>query len=129
MLKAKQHDTSAVIATVLMVFVPLQVFGQVIYKVLCDYSTPSCECPLQFWNGICIKVCEFEFEITNHYIFTCYQVNTTINTVATGGQLWIIVKIYMKKLCPGPNDFPSCFHFIPRLKAAVKQLTRQVLLL
>ena len=122
MLKAKQHDTSAVIATVLMVFVPLQVFGQVIYKVLCDYSIPSCECPLQFGNGICIKVCEFEFEITNHYIFTRYKVNTTINTVATGGQLWIIVNIYMKKLCPGPNDFPSCFH-------AVKQLTCQVLVL
>ena len=119
----------AVIATVLMVFVPLQVFGQLTCNVLCDYSTPSCECPLQFGNGICIKVCEFEFEITNHYIFTRYKVNTTINTVATGGQLWIIVNIYMKKLCPGPNDFPSCFHFIPRLKAAVKQLTRQVLVL
>ena len=116
----------AVIATVLMIFVPFQVFGQVIYKVPCDYSTPSCECPLQFGNGTCIEVCEFEFEITNHYTFTRYQVNTTINTVAIGGQLWIIVK---KKLCPGPNDFPSCFHFIPRLKAAVKQLTCQVLLL
>ena len=80
----------AVIATVLVVFVPLQVFGRVIYKVPCDYSTPSCECPLQFENGTRIEVCEFEFEITNRYTFTRYQVNTTINTVATGGQLWII---------------------------------------
>ena len=80
----------AVIATVLVVFVPLQVFGQVIYKLPCDYSTPSCECPLQFENGTRIEVCEFEFEITNHYTFTRYQVNTTINTVATGGRLWII---------------------------------------
>ena len=80
----------AVIATVLMVFVPLQVFGQVIYKVPCDYSTPSCECPLQNDYELPIEVCEFEFEITNHYTFTRYQVNTTINTVATGGQLWII---------------------------------------
>ena len=88
------HQQVAVIATVLMVFVPFQVFGQVIYKVPCDYTTPSCECPLQFGNGTCIEVCEFEFEITNHYTFTHYQVNTTINTVATGGQLWIIVKIH-----------------------------------
>ena len=80
----------AVIATVLMVFVPLQVFGQVIYKVPCDYSTPSCECPLQFENGTGIEVCEFEFEVSLQHTFTRYDVNKTIKTVATGGQLWII---------------------------------------
>ena len=80
----------AVIATVLMVSVPLQVFGQVIYKVPCDYSTPSCECPLQFENGTGIEVCEFEFEVSLQHTFTRYQVNTAINTVATGGRLWII---------------------------------------
>ena len=80
----------AVISTVLMVFVPLQVFGQVIYKVPCDYSTPSCECPLQLENGTGIEVCEFDFEVSLRHTFTRYLLNTTIKTVATGGQLWII---------------------------------------
>ena len=80
----------AVIATVLMVFVPLQVFGQVIYKVPCDHTTPSCECPLQFENGTGIEVCEFELELSLRHTFTRYTVNTTTNTIAEGGQLWII---------------------------------------
>ena len=89
-----KHDgsssTSCSYATLLMVFVPLQIFGQVSYAVPCDYTTPSCECPLQFENGTVIDVCKFEFIITLQHTFTRYEVNTTINTVATGGQLWII---------------------------------------
>ena len=80
----------AVIATVLMLFVPLQVFGQVIYKVPCDHTTPSCECPLQLENGTGIEVCEFELELSLRHTFTRYTVNTTTNTIAEGGQLWII---------------------------------------
>ena len=75
---------------IVMLFVPLQVFGQVIYKVPCDYSTPSCECPLQFENGTGIEVCEFEFEITLHNTFTRYRVNTENDQVDYVGRLWII---------------------------------------
>ena len=79
----------AVIAALLMVFVPHQIFGQVIYNVTCDHTTPNCECPLQFENGTAIDVCEFQFKITVQYTFTRYRVNTN-NEVEFRGRVWII---------------------------------------
>ena len=35
-------------------------------------------------------MCEFEFEVSLQHTFTRYDINKTIKTVATGGQLWII---------------------------------------
>ena len=45
--------------------------------------------PVNVLFSLRIDVCKFEFIITLQHTFTRYKVNTTINTVATGGQLWI----------------------------------------
>ena len=97
-----------VVITTLLVFVPHHVFGYITYTVPCDHTTPSCECPLYNENGTMIDVCEFELELTIRHTFTRYKVDTTINTLADRGQLWIIDPDTGEFQPHGVCDEPCC---------------------
>lgn len=75
------------VAALLLSSVVVVIQGTVVYQVPCNYTTPSCECPVFNDYGEPIDICSFSLTVTLQYTFFRYQMDGTTKFTA---QVYVI---------------------------------------